>query len=192
MALCVTGALITGESPTAAVLCGSDSPFLDTLARPRNASPRRWRNHNALLRLAALVQGPVVVPGSGEGGLFVEGSGGVIGDAATTKHMRGVVFLFCNCLCMAVFLTVQEPLLQRFPSPTLVTVWSYVFGAGSAPATLSFAGPRSPHLAPLSQATNTCRWHLSLLRPQGFWHSCWALRLGLGAAEGALLRASRG
>lgn len=144
--------------------------------------------------------------GGASGELILEGgfASSAAADAANLRHVRGVLFLFCNCLCMAVFLTVQEPLLQRFPSPTLVTVYSYVFGArpqqSGKPQTASHAQRRQRHTmlrshslcrfaSPLFLPCSSSHVHRSAVSllgsPQGFSLLCWAWGWGLGAAAGA-------
>lgn len=135
------------------------------------------------------------MPGSGpDGGVIVEGGGlgGAAADAAAMKHVRGVVFLFCNCLCMAVFLTVQEPLLQRFPSPTLVTVWSYVFGAD--PQTLSrllTAQTTILHTLPCGRISS-CLIQCFLLASAGVAALIIGVALGAGGGRGGLIEGLRG
>ena len=43
-------------------------------------------------------------------------------------HVTGVVFLLTACASMAVFLTVQQRVLTRFPKPNTVTRWTYAMG----------------------------------------------------------------
>ena len=43
-------------------------------------------------------------------------------------HVTGVVFLPTACASMAVFLTVQQRVLTRFPKPNTVTRWTYAMG----------------------------------------------------------------
>jgi len=43
-------------------------------------------------------------------------------------HVTGVVFLLTACASMAVFLTVQQRVLTRFPKPNKMTRWTYAMG----------------------------------------------------------------
>ena len=46
----------------------------------------------------------------------------------TPHHVTGVVFLLTACASMAVFLTVQQRVLTRFPKPNKMTRWTYAMG----------------------------------------------------------------
>ena len=51
------------------------------------------------------------------------------GHAHQAPHqLTGVVFLLTACASMAVFLTVQQRVLSRFPKPAAVTRWTYAIG----------------------------------------------------------------
>jgi drug/metabolite transporter (DMT)-like permease len=60
----------------------------------------------------------------------------------------GNLLILCNCLCYALFLVLQRPLLERIPWRTLIA-WSFVFGGGavllvSAPTLASLDYGRVP------------------------------------------------
>eukprot|EP01102_Stenamoeba_stenopodia_P009836 TRINITY_DN2916_c0_g1_i1.p1 TRINITY_DN2916_c0_g1~~TRINITY_DN2916_c0_g1_i1.p1 ORF type:complete len:402 (+),score=87.51 TRINITY_DN2916_c0_g1_i1:74-1279(+) len=48
------------------------------------------------------------------------------GDSSVASY--GIIFLIINCLCMAIYLILQKPMLAKY-SPLTVTAWAYVIGS---------------------------------------------------------------
>ncbi|CAI7841314.1 unnamed protein product [Closterium sp. NIES-53] len=66
--------------------------------------------------------------GAGDGGVGGGGEGWVAPGSVGAWSM-GVVSLVGNCMSMAAYLTIQVPVLRRFPAPVTVTAMAYVVGA---------------------------------------------------------------
>ncbi|XP_027347269.1 WAT1-related protein At4g19185-like isoform X2 [Abrus precatorius] len=75
-----------------------------------------------------------------------EPSGWLIGgllDLGFDHFHLGVLCFIGNCMCMAAFLTIQAPLLKKYPANLSVTAYSYFFGAVLMVTTSFFATDES-------------------------------------------------
>ena len=73
------------------------------------------------------------------------------GHAHQAPHqLTGVVFLLTACASMAVFLTVQQRVLSRFPKPAAVTRWTYAIGGALL---LAVAAVMEPPWHPQQEST---------------------------------------
>ncbi|CAI6007033.1 unnamed protein product [Closterium sp. NIES-65] len=66
--------------------------------------------------------------GAGDGGVGGGGEGWVAPGSVGAWSM-GVMSLVGNCMSMAAYLTIQVPVLRRFPAPVTVTAMAYAMGA---------------------------------------------------------------
>ncbi|MED6199260.1 hypothetical protein PIB30_074239 [Stylosanthes scabra] len=81
-----------------------------------------------------LYRGPVVIGNSETGmdhvtqnssGLLMDG----LKDIGIDPFSVGVICLIGNCMCMAVYLSIQAKLLKKYPTNLSLTAYSYFFGA---------------------------------------------------------------
>ncbi|QCD81839.1 WAT1-related protein [Vigna unguiculata] len=81
--------------------------------------------------LMVLYRDPALIGYSGTD--FVkQASGWLIGcllDLGFDQFHLGVLCFIGNCMCMVAFLTIQAPLLKKYPANLSVTAYSYLFGA---------------------------------------------------------------
>ncbi|MED6214301.1 hypothetical protein PIB30_101718 [Stylosanthes scabra] len=80
-----------------------------------------------------LYRGPVIIGNSETGmehvsqnpsGLLMDG----LKDIGFDQFSLGVICLIGNCMCMAVYLTIQAKLLKKYPTNLSLTAYSYFFG----------------------------------------------------------------
>ncbi|CAI5501037.1 unnamed protein product [Closterium sp. Naga37s-1] len=75
-------------------------------------------------------EGAGAAGGAGGGGGGVGGGGGEwVAPGSVGAWSMGVMSLVGNCMSMAAYLTIQVPVLRRFPAPVTVTAMAYVVGA---------------------------------------------------------------